>query len=132
MTLNDIVVSLEMAEKLKEAGYPQENGLFYWVCRRARKYSNEKDCWYILEYSHTSNFKGDNIYAAPTASELLGKMGNLSINIQDVGIRGRYCIGGYSLDDPMMYLPLFKRNNLSDALAQMWIHLKENGLLEDK
>lgn len=69
MTLQQITVSLELAQQLKEAEYPQES-LFYW-------FSNNKKTEYWVMRAHREHFTEqgwkdlmDIVIAAPTASEL--------------------------------------------------------------
>ena len=76
MKPESIVVSLEMAKKLRKAGFPQANHQFYWIHNE-----HTETCVH-----HTEEDSGGRIasrlvvddpeilYAAPTASELIRKI----------------------------------------------------------
>jgi len=69
MTLDQICVTKEWAEKLKGAGYPQRDSVFYWAIG-GDKCENE---WRLL-YSDDEGWSSTDIIAAPTASEILEKL----------------------------------------------------------
>jgi hypothetical protein len=121
-------VSLELAKQLKEAGFPQE-GEFWWVL-----FEGEKE--YVLFYKPESWGFGRTVIdkiATPLATEIIERLPDFIINknflsvdiFELVKLRDSYlCKYGVikSLQD----------TNLCNVLAQMWLHLKKEGLLKEK
>jgi hypothetical protein len=64
----DPCVSFETAQKLKDAGYPQADALWYW--------QEVAEGTYMCAVYH-STYKDIDMTAAPTALEILQTMGNL-------------------------------------------------------
>lgn len=126
--MNKHVVSLELAKRLKEAGYPQESE-FVWIFRESmyadRHYEvNRKNEWQLIpRIKEPTDTCGEQV-AAPLATELLEQLPittkitvKLSINSGSRGYIVQYDkfeIGKYSLPD---------------ALAEMYLYLNENNLL---
>jgi len=116
MSIEYHVVSLEMAKKLKEAGWKKETE-FWW----SREKEQDK---YKLTYSYSKFQSADPLphFAAPLATEILEELPT-SINtefIHDLTIRK---------DDEGFYnvhygrTKLVTRKGLPDALATMWFYL---------
>lgn len=125
------VVNLETAKLLKEAGFPQAN---------LSNYSNESA--YGSRVDHFSHPDAITSVAMPTADELLEELPAVVVThvieeeydvccwlqIDKNGekewmIRYEYSQGR---------LHQVYTENLCEALAQMWLHLKKEGLLGDK
>ena len=72
MELEKHVVSLDLALALRDAGYPQENALFYW-----HKRFLEVSCEEVWELKNTNKGKDSlDVVAAPLASELMDVLPN--------------------------------------------------------
>lgn len=132
MQLEQIVVTLELAKKLKETGYPQES-LFY--------YEFDLDETEIGGDIATLRFREDCIwlntddsYSAPTATELLNELPEVIVVKNKVHsfwcnkIDGLYRCGydencyeeyGFQEDDKSM----------ANAMAKLYLELKKEGLL---
>lgn len=131
-------VSLSTAKLLKEAGFLQESEKWYVPDYETREGVPEK-----LKYFLQDGYEGfipRYRYAAPSTDELLVELPNI---IQYDGSIGK-------LGKETKYLEIHKNNNgykvmykgfhyceveenksLPEALAQMWIFLKKEGLLDD-
>lgn len=113
--------SLETAKKLKEAGFPQSSGKIYW---HWVKFDDEK---HVILWPNAS--EPDVVFAAaPTSDEILEELpfgaGWNKLRIVRLA-NGAYTVS-YGLP------PEFVNESLSEALAQMWLYLKQQGLLEAK
>jgi len=136
MNIEPYVVSLELAKQLKEAGYPQRKGLFYW-CKQNPYYPDEKPIWllysYPISYRKKKPLRGSDydtsnnplyheILAAPTSDELLDKLPEK----YDMcfGVEGYIYLCGkrkkYIFD---------KETNRPDAIAELWLRAKKDGFL---
>jgi hypothetical protein len=151
MKLNQICVSLELAKELKEAGYPQES-LFYFNFRDVYGEDWEDDAMaenpdYFDEPESLSDFKKDDekSVSAPTASELLEQLPVL-ISVNST-FQGNWFI--CSLHENCPAYGKIKHEEIIDddgnkdwftlrstgadsavnALAKMWLYLKQNNLL---
>jgi len=170
------VVSLDLAKELKEAGYPQAGGGFYWVKYRLedidtspedehfadplvnpdapvfKKYS----LLYLSAWDYKYRFPANivDFVKAPLAEEILEKLPiSIFIKVEFPAIaienyaEGRYyylqiepyesCYKvGYYWEDKLYaesdWLVSLKDEKLSDALARLWLWLKENGYLEER
>lgn len=141
MTLQQITVSLDLAQQLRDAGYPQES-LFYWI--------DVLSGWELCTVNKAGNFQSlesnsfgifhdqTRAYAAPTASEL-----SEQLNIKKDGY-------GYWLVQPaeengekiwvckyisvppkakgFVFYPV-KSDSMVNALAGMYLYFKKQGLL---
>ena len=129
MTLEQICVNKEWAEKLKEAGFPQES-LFYWCTPEGgqdkdRFIACTEDAWFCNQDTCSFNH---NYIAAPTASEILEKLPSFIVldtnktwlscsknifNLFEVG----YATNGGFINGHM------EEKSLVDALARMYCYL---------
>lgn len=123
--LKQITVSLELAQQLKEAGYPQES-LFYW-------FSNNKKTEYWVMRAHREHFTEqgwkdlmDIVIAAPTASELGEQLG---IAGPDKTIKAYGDLYGFKNTGSIGSIGLIRLLTQPDRLAEMWLYLKKQGLL---
>ena len=129
MNIEQQVVSLELSEKLKEAGYKQE-GIWYWYRHKqlstwelGTEFGKDKN-----EFFDEANFVR---VTAPTITELISKT-LLHSNIEWKIFFGKdkciiYSAGTYGFHSPD--LPQFVGINLQECLAKMWLYLKERGLV---
>jgi hypothetical protein len=134
-------VSLEVAQKLKEAGWDKET-LFVWYFTKC---VGEKDNnWKLLSsYYKYDGFviqdRLDRIYSAPTSSEI--DLPPDTPCYKAVG--GKYCCFQYDSEDGDTYWhELYEEKGLGEyspemfyadteveAKAEMWLYLKENNLI---
>ena len=120
MKLKDQVVSLELAKKLKKAGYPQKS-LYKWC-----DYGDKGSAYPTLMDSGSRTVRATSygvslvpkFYSAPTVAEL--------------GERLPYnnTIKNWQFLEPS--LNIGRGDNEANARAKMWLYLKENNSLEDK
>ena len=135
------VTSLELAKKLAEAGYPQENGYAYWQTTSG---SNKT---MIVGHHSLTPIKQRRYYFAPLATELLEELPKRIIasskisNISSRDVSREYMLlfgfknGEYWLryritDDYLGYTPEISDEHFPNALAKLWLYLTENNLLE--
>lgn len=113
MKLEDQVVSLELAKKLKELGVRQES-LFYW-----------NDCWMgkptLDRAIHSDN--GKESYSAFTVAELGEMLPHHNIKMYNIQPRIQLRIGGKELN------AFVEAETEADARAKMLIYLIENKLI---
>lgn len=116
-----LVVSKDLAVKLKEAGLSQVNSMFHWY-----KITGE---WRIAKTS--SKYIRNDEYSAPLAVELMELLPKLT---KVWNSRDDYWIAEFSL--PLKYNNLndrerlsFKAKLLPDALALMFLALNEMGMI---
>lgn len=148
MKLEQICVSLELSKKLEKAGYPQES-LFRWVKLEAgwRLFS-------IWEWENETGYSWEDLtddrldyewYSAPTASELGEALSGFIINddvhltlvIQKINIGTKKTFPDFGKwGITYCFLPTFTHilhseidEKLVEALAKMWLYLKDKGLL---
>ena len=123
-------VSLGIARQLKEAGweervefYYEENAFQLALIPKSNARYWEKDYVYPGQLNNKWN-----AYPAPIATELLEELPReVSIKQYPENDSVRYQVG-HNADK--IGLQTFKyNNNLCDALAEMWLYLKEKGLL---
>lgn len=121
-------VNLETAKKLKDAGFKQDTQ-YYW------KINPFNDEWYITSLRMDKRFAA---FSAPTTDELLEELPacvvkeiaskhdvNCWLQIDKIGDSEYYV--GYVHSQNVLY-DLFNES-LPEALSQMWLFLKKEGLL---
>jgi len=138
-------VSLELAQKMKELGFPQDTE-FYWQCVRNGEWTFEES-WNILNFSHPEVEQ----YAAPNVGELSDWLPS-RIEFKHYNIKGGadefvFWLGFSKNDGAIWYVhysddevlcPRFedwgsiRDKNLANAQAKMLIYLVENKLLDVK
>lgn len=116
--MNDITVSLEMAKKLKEAGWIWDDAQFFWSTKTLE--SKVWECPHRSQYSLISN---QTDIAAPTAEEILRELPIGSLAQMEEKERKRWTVSSPNIHG----LPF---PSLADSAASHWIHLKENNLLD--
>ena len=106
--------SLDLSLALREAGYPQENALFYWVDDG----TSELHDWTVVRESWTQKDK----IAAPLASELMEKMPLTSLEARS---KGKY----YSFYRPNFHRQEGIDSTAANALARLFLHLRQEQLI---
>lgn len=135
MRPEDKVVSLEMAKKLKEAGFPQETER-WWVLHYPDSLVLPGPTWQVLPICEFVHWKNDEYlaYAAPDAQEM-----GLPESVGTDGLHGHLHIGygtrevgkwtvGYA-NYERKCSEIFDHENEAEARAACWLWLKENGLI---
>ncbi len=130
-------VSLETARRLKDAGFRQ-NTIFLWASwsTGTQDMDNVVEFREFLEWrkkrEHGVKEQVWDAYAAPTTDELLTKIpeeydgGSLAMTRKSV----YYEI--YEPYEPAYVKHCFGGSNLVEALANCWLYLKQEGLIEAK
>lgn len=132
-TPESIVVDLEHAKMLKEAGWPQDEALLWWASKMHPDPYDESIVW---ELSNDSNPIGTHdwckqagTFAAPTAQEIetiiLKELPHISITISRMG--EMVCLE--PLENRKYTGHVFKGTNHANAASEMWCYLKKNNLL---
>lgn len=132
-------VSLELARQLKEAGYPQEEQLFYWtnsfnhtqygLTHAVAIGSDGFNCYPEWELSDVMVTEG---FASPTADEILDQLPEIINGYKAIEI-GKYAdkyVIRYQLIDNSLLGIRFDDEFLVDAAAQCWLYLKKENLLK--
>ena len=134
MTLEQICVNKEWAEKLKEAGFPQKDSYFYWSTVNKPNIVLKDKYQHPISQALTINPHWlDEIIAAPTASEILEKLPS-SIDIGHFLIRKHSW--GYSINI-IEHMSLESNHeeqgkSLANALTKMLIWLVKNEYINFK
>lgn len=128
------VTSLELSRKIKELGFPQDS-LWRWVIYKRVKFTRLKQHYF------DSEFNEEKWYSAPTVAELLELMPktielennpfSYGINITTFGKKWiiTYESDALRIDSVPEDYHSEKDVNINNALAKMWIYLKENKLI---
>lgn len=117
--LNDLVVSLDIARRLKEKGWNKPT-VFVWVSRPGGPSP------YIDLKVNLGGYTDDFILPAPTAEEVLRELPE-DLNNQGWLYVGK-CHEGWRVEYgyPGCLILRLKAKSLSEAAAQMWLWCKEN------
>ena len=171
------VVSLDLAKKLKEAGYPQDGGGWYWIKEEPgaewelKYFDKICECPHICPSVDPDEYKGDcefngectkwvskdfwkceylHLAKAPLAEEILKKLPKKIVDDKTYRLRiekydDHYTVGycydylfsyrqgkNAVVESVLRWLKLITDSNISNALARLWLWLKENGYLEEK
>lgn len=127
-TPQSICVSLDMAKKLKEAGWEQAGGWFWYE----RHDENE---WSLCDGHDCSGEPDEDLICAPTAEEILRELPSvIEYRAQVDGIlkkRVLKIIPTSTNEWDISYESIMNQVNpsLAGAAASIWIYLKENSLL---
>jgi len=121
------VVSLDLAKKLKEAGWNKPK-LHFWV-------KGEIGNPFVVDYELAKSF--EILAPAPLAEEILEELPKRITKPMvtywlDISFIKRSNIVKYIEYDWLHILIDKEAPKLSDALAQLWLWLKEHGYLEEK
>ena len=151
------VVSLDLAKKLKEAGWKKET-VYWWVktqhgirleaIRYIELYPNQSYGIIWLDDAGKEEFMP--LAPAPLTEEILEKLPKkivddktyrLRIEIHDDHYTVGYCydyLFSYQqgknavVESVLRWLELITDSDISNALARLWLWLKENGYLEER
>ena len=150
LTPESLVVSLDLARQLKEAGWEQEESIFwlFWSDTHDEGWI-EYGSIHSFDSGAKSMYKRGAVFAAPTAEEILrrlpkhlnafGQHGRLTVQFGLSQSQWQPCVGyihhksnnwifqGDNYQDGMMYF--VDTDSLANAAAQMWLYLKKNNLL---
>lgn len=152
MKLEDQVVSLELAEQLKEAGYPQVGLFNYPICfsitQQGRDYQNSFVCGITFDPNNKKDQMMDEFdsIVAPTVAELGEKLPQvLRIEGHAYGMLFSNSDSSFAPEidwkEPKRYKVWyedlvvdeivygFTEEKEANARAKMWLHLKKEGLL---
>lgn len=116
------VVNLELSKRLKEAGYPQESSTYFrWLDFHGEFRT-------LLSESFVREDDKKEWYAAPLATELLERLSKNMFLLSTLEKNGKFCymISIVKNDQQSWCFP-----SLPDALAEMWLWLKENNFLDE-
>lgn len=117
--------SLKMAKRLKEAGYPQE-GEFWWKHYEKNKVGQLP---VLMPDEDINDSFMEDYYAAPLATELLERIPvRLYISKEKQPLAGNSILWHVSGQEGSG-IPIFAEESLTDALAECWLYLKQEGLL---
>lgn len=129
-------VSLETAKLLKENGFRQDAFFHYYFCPEGvpETQSTEYE-WKISAVCGVDSL--DDEIAAPTSDELLEELPDF-LNCEALMYwkkmwRGEMCyFAEISLINRKKESKTFSGKSMPEAMAQMWLYLKREGLLKDK
>ena len=128
MDIENQVVSLELAKKMKELGFGQESE-WYWVINQDSAFTD----WCLESQRYIKYYKKDNkeYYPAYTVAELGEMLPKIIENLYKLEIwyRGNNCIVEYPANDYTdCKLHRVEADTEANARAKMLIWLKENNL----
>lgn len=125
MKIEQQVVSLELAKKLKKAGYPQNDSLWYWMNPRGSKY------WH-LELNPTEELREASIeiIAAPTVAELGEKLPFGVVSEKQIGIPSLGWRVTFEIPTQTQLTHSEEAETEADARCLMWLYLKKEGLIK--
>lgn len=139
--LKDEVVTLELSKKLKELGFPQKKSSLKWYGFYEIQCSSVERQEYTLQ---TANVEDACVIEidAPLATEILREIPNkIFYNFETLAYGLVMSVSRDSLEDFIVgYYRVnmketcieIREEKLVDALAKMWIWLKENDLLTQR
>jgi len=135
--INTHVVSLDLALALRDAGYPQENALFYW-----HKRFLEVSCEEVWELKNTNKGKDSlDVVASPLSSEILARLpdGLISNGNEDEPFQltlakneTDYCANYEAVRSGQIDLMFEEVENdevPANALANLFLHLRKASLI---
>lgn len=128
LPLEKICVSLKLAKKLKEVGFPQDS-CWSW-CKSVGMPHNmhQKDTWNIQLDVEENEPNASEIVAAPTASELMEVLPEY-YHVSKCNQYNLWCCFSGNKDFDSKHSVDFLADTPSDALAKMYIYLKEKKLI---
>lgn len=138
MKLEQLVVSLDLAKQLKEAGYKQDDSLFYyWIDKILDKYTRPPELVYGLPKSTKDSIA---VIAAPTSADIGEQLpwcfelhfnpGTKQWSCEQESTEIATSKGSFSFPD--VGGVCFFADTEADARAQCWLYLKHQGLLTTK
>jgi len=123
MKLENQVVSLELAKKLKELGFEQES-LFYHL----QNTFGDKKYLGIVDKTGNNPKGGNTYYSAYTVTELLELCPPSTSILKRTDVIGKNPPRYYAENWDTAYSEIYNENP-ADALAKLLIYLKENNLI---
>jgi len=122
--MKEYCVDFELAKELKKNYFPQNNPNFIF---ESGDFWNIKE-WLNFQEEHGvgEELKDVKYFSAPTSDEILEEL-PMEYNYNDLHItkdEKEYCVGYYDYEYPVDYT---SDKKLSNALAKMWLHLKNQG-----
>jgi hypothetical protein len=129
-----VTTSLEISKQLKEEGYPQEAEYYYWFMEG--EYQKLMPASWCLD-ERRQNDERYVFYASPTADELLERLpyGNIVFRRHNGKYitcehpsRQRSTKKGYVYTDKHFG----SYDSAADALAKLWIYLKQHNLIDSQ
>ena len=129
MKIEKQVVSLELAKQLKDNGYPQKEGLWWWV----ESYWGDGTMlrWDIIAKENLDKVNGNQEFVAPTVVEL-GEALPMEPEPKTYFETTRIAFGNWIVEYKKgIRRPLAMQmgNTEADARAKMWLYLKKESLL---
>ncbi len=121
------VVSRELAQKLKDAGYPKKSTVLVWW-RLVDSKRKGKQEWFLAKRTPMLEIKPYEIVAAPLSDELLEQLRNYDFEIKSLNHETLSLVSD-SLDEPDAAI---LGKNFAEVLALLWLELNPNGHLVDK
>lgn len=128
MSAEKYVTDFEMSKKLKDAGYPQEGAIFYWVNKQASFQKREKKEEITILVSagflDTLCTQADLInccVAAPTLGELIERTGRIHILKIPTENGDEFFIEGIDSIEEYVGVKNFSNMSLTNALAMHWV-----------
>lgn len=132
-------VSLDLAKKLKKAGFPQESAEFEYCGGHIWYHDDQiegkfEECGStdLLEkdqYCHKEELTCEYFVASPTADEILERLPeNIFVGKVSKERYNAYKIPHIELGDIEYYNDI-QSESLADAAAECWLYLKKKGLL---
>jgi len=109
----DYTISLELARELNKAGWKKDTG--FWYVWRGE---------FVLEYFKEKCEEGNGAVQAPLATEILEELQNYLIQIETDINNYRVIFDGDFYEE-------FNDESLCDALAKLWICLKNKVIKSD-
>ena len=137
MKIEDIVVDLEIAKKLKEAGWEQNNLFYIDENNDAYTFYEANDITEENEY-YKETRDSVLLYSAPTADEIIKKLPRkfrdatldmVTVHSEENEIEWQV---GYGIDGLSRFYWFCYDEKLSNALAKIWLWCKKNGYLEEE
>lgn len=129
MKIEQKVVSLETAKKLKKIGFPQDTERVY-LLHRSKEYSLENTLWFESEdgeWGCRCSIKDLCPIAAPDAQEI----GELLIKNENL-VTMFFPNGRCQIALPEWPSSYFERENEAEARAAIWIWLQSRPILEPR
>jgi hypothetical protein len=134
-----LTTSLELSKQLKEAGYPQDSGTFYYWCGGKKLPGGMRHEPFLTHTTRYSESSAHNMIAAPTVGELGEALpqkievpfdGNMeSVRLQITHYSDGWYVNYVSPFESLLAQGGIVESRLEDAMTKMWLYLKKEGLL---
>lgn len=120
-------VSLEIAKRLKDAGFPQDGCNASWCKSYGPPYNtNPKGEWNLQDDCEENEANSSEVYAAPC----VGRLGDeLPDSVNNSRLNFSKYNGKFICEIVYIMYPGIYNESEADARALMWLELKEGGLL---